>query len=94
MSELASVKAIVYGRVQGVFFRDFTSRQARELALVGYVRNLPGGSAVEVLAEGDKEELGKLVDWLGRGSPASAVERVESDWSEYTGSYQDFNIRY
>lgn len=94
MSELASVVAIAYGRVQGVFFRDFASRQAKELGLVGYVRNLPGGGAVEVHAEGKKETLGKLLDWLDTGSPASRVDRVESSWSEYTGAYSEFNIRY
>ncbi len=55
MTDLASVKAVVYGYVQGVFFRDFVSRQAAQLGLTGYVRNLPGGKAVEVHAEGERK---------------------------------------
>lgn len=51
MTDLTSVRATVSGRVQGVYFRDFTSRHARELGLTGYVRNLPDGKAVEVQAE-------------------------------------------
>jgi len=94
MKELASIQAIIHGRVQGVFYRDCTLRKAKELGLVGCVRNLPDASKVEVLAEGDKEELGKLVNWLDVGSPESTVERVDSNWSEYTGSYPDFRIKY
>ncbi len=51
MTDLASLYAVVYGYVQGVFFRAFVARQAKELGLTGFVRNLPGG-AVEVNAEG------------------------------------------
>lgn len=93
-SELAAVHAVVRGRVQGVFFRDFVSRRARELALSGYVRNLPGGEAVEVRAEGERNRLEQLVDYLHKGPPAASVKRVETDWSGYTGGYTGFNIRY
>jgi len=93
MADLASVRVIVYGYVQGVFFRAFASRWAIELGLTGYVRNLPGG-AVEVNAEGEREKLQRLIDYLGVGPPAARVEKVETDWSEYTGSYSGFDIRY
>ena len=94
MSDLASVRAIVYGRVQGVYFRDFTLRQARELGLTGYVRNLPDGKAVEVQAGGEGNKLEKLIGYLKVGPPGARVERVESNWSEYTGSYSNFSVRY
>jgi acylphosphatase len=94
MAELASVQAIVYGYVQGVFFRAFVSRRAKELGLVGYVRNLPGGEAVEVNAEGERKQLEELIGYLKLGPPAAKVERVITKWSEYGGSYSGFNIRY
>ena len=94
MTDLASVRAIVNGRVQGVFFRDFVFRRAAELGLTGYVRNLPGGRAVEVRAEGEREQLEKLISYLRVGPPAARVEKVATDWSEYTGSYSRFSIRY
>ena len=94
MSELASVHAIVYGRVQGVFFRAFVSRQAAELGLTGYVRNLRDREAVEVQAEGERKQLEKLVDHLKVGPPGARVEKVVTDWSEHTGSYSGFSIRY
>ena len=93
MSDLASVRAIVYGRVQGVFYRAFTSRQAKELGLTGYVRNLPDGG-VEVQAYGERKQLEKLINTLMIGPPAAAVEKIVTDWPEYSGSYSDFDIAY
>ncbi len=94
MTDLASVQAMVYGRVQGVFFRAFTLRQARELGLTGYTRNLPDGKAVEVQAEGERNKLERLIDHLKVGPSAAKVEKVVTNWSEYTGSYTGFSIRY
>ena len=94
MTDLASVQAIVYGRVQGVYFRDFTSRHAAELGLTGYVRNSPDGKAVEVQVEGERNQLERLIDYLKDGPPGAIVERVETNWSEYTGSCSNFSIRY
>ncbi len=94
MTDLASVQAIVNGRVQGVYFRAFTSRQARELGLTGYVRNLPDWNAVEVQAEGERNKLERLIEYLKVGPPGARVEKVVTNWSEYTGSYSNFSIRY
>jgi len=94
MADLASVQATVYGRVQGVFFRSFVSRQATRLGLTGYVRNLPDGEAVEVQAEGERKQLAELLSYLKIGPPGAKVEKVETSWSEYSGSYSHFSIRY
>jgi len=93
MTDLASVEVIVYGYVQGVFFRDFTSRQAVKLGLSGYVRNVAGGG-VEVRAEGERKQLEKLIGYLKVGPPAARVERVVTKWSEHTGRYSSFSVRY
>jgi len=92
-TDLASVQAIVYGYVQGVFFRAFVSQRASELGLTGYVRNLPN-EAVEVVAEGEREKLERLIGYLHTGPPAARVEKVVTSWSEYTGKYSGFNVRY
>ena len=91
--DLASVQATVYGYVQGVFFRAFASRRAKGLGLTGYARNLPGG-AVEVKAEGERKQLEELIGYLKVGPPGAKVEKVITNWSEYTGNYPGFNIRY
>ncbi len=87
MADLASVRVVVYGYVQGVFFRAFASRRARALGLTGYVRNLPGREAVEVNAEGERKQLEKLIDYLKLGPPTARVGKVVTKWSEYTGNY-------
>lgn len=92
-TDLASVHAVVYGYVQGVFFRAFVSRKASELGLSGYVRNLPQG-AVEVVAEGERKQLEKLTSQLKIGPPSARVERVTVNWSGYSGKYRDFSVRY
>ena len=94
MTDLTSVLVIAHGYVQGVCFRAFASRQATELGLTGYTRNLSGGEAVEVQAEGERKQLEGLIGYLKVGPPAARVERVETIWSEYTGSYSRFSIRY
>ena len=93
MADLASLHAIVYGFVQGVFFRAFVSRQARALGLNGYVRNLPEG-AVEVQAEGERNRLEELIGYLKVGPPGARVEKVVTNWSEYTRNYSGFNVKY
>lgn len=94
MSDPASVKVIVHGSVQGVFFRDFTRRKAEELGLTGYVCNLPGGSSVEVVAEGEKANLEKLIGHLRTGPPRSVVEKTEVSWLPPGNSYSRFSVRY
>ena len=93
MTDLASVQAIVYGYAQGVFFRAFASRWATELGLTGYARNVPGGR-VEINAEGERKQLEKLIDHLKVGPSAARVKKVVTNWSEYSGNYSVFSIRY
>jgi len=94
MTDLASVQAIVYGLVQGVFFRAFVQRHATRLGLAGYVRNLPSGEAAEVHVEGERKQLEELIGYLKIGPPGARAEQVVTNWSEYTGSYSRFSIRY
>ncbi len=93
MSEKASFLALVSGRVQGVFFRMFVVREAKALGVAGRVRNLPDGR-VEVIAEGEKEKLNKLIEKLRQGPPAAIVEKVQVEWDEYRHEYDDFQIDY
>jgi acylphosphatase len=87
-----AVRAIVRGRVQGVWYRVYTERKARELGVFGHVRNLPDGS-VEILAEGDPSGVDRLVEWTWTGSPHSSVTEVEVE--DRTGAgLTSFDIRY
>jgi acylphosphatase len=93
MADLASLQATVSGRVHGVFYRAYVESRAGALNLTGYVRNLPGGR-VEVRAEGEQEQLEKLVRYLEMGSPAARVDKVVTRWGEYQGLFSDFRVRY
>ncbi|MCK5434158.1 MAG: acylphosphatase [Dehalococcoidales bacterium] len=93
MADLASVQVIVYGHVQGVFFRAFVSTRATQLGLTGYVRNLSGGT-VGVNAEGERKQLDQLISYLKVGPPPAKVEKVATNWSEYSGNYAGFKVRY
>ena len=62
----ARVHILISGRVQGVFFRAETRRAASALGVKGWVRNLPGGD-VEVVAEGRKPELDRLIEFCRKG---------------------------
>jgi len=86
------VHLFVAGRVQGVFFRAYTQARARELGLVGYVRNLPDGR-VEIVAEGEEEALRKLVSFSHQGPPLAQVTGVKERWEPPTGEFADFEIR-
>ena len=73
---MVCLRCLVSGRVQGVFYRATTQRQAQTLGLTGWARNLPDGR-VEVLACGESQAVEKLKDWLWVGPARAEVTRVE-----------------
>ncbi len=91
--ESKRMHALVHGRVQGVFFREYTRRQAVELGLVGWVRNLPGGS-VETEFQGRLEQVKSMLNWLSTGSPLSLVTGVDSREIQSSIGGQEFEIRF
>lgn len=70
------VHVFISGRVQGVFFRDYTRREAEKLGLRGWVRNLPDGR-VEAVFDGPEDSLEKMIAWCRQGSPRARVDNVE-----------------
>ncbi len=84
---------VVTGHVQGVCFRWYTQREASRLALRGWVRNLPDGG-VEILAEGERADLGQLIAWAQHGPSEAEVDEVRSEWLAATGEFSGFEIRY
>ena len=82
---------VVSGMVQGVFFRQVTSEQARQLGVAGWVRNRPDGR-VEAVFEGPQDAVDELVSWCHEGTPWSDVERVEVIPEEPEG-LEAFRIR-
>lgn len=93
MSQQSALHAIVHGLVQGVNFRYFVLRNAKSLGLTGYAANRYDGT-VEVVAEGEREKLEQLLKQLHTGSRSSKVSKVDASWSEPSGKYRDFDVRY
>jgi len=89
----ARLHAIVEGIVQGVSFRYYTVRKARNLGLTGWVANRWDGK-VETVAEGPREKLETFLTFLHQGSPSAVVSRVVPQWGKATGNFADFRIHY
>ena len=91
--ESKRIHALVHGRVQGVFFRDYTRREALRLGVTGWVRNLATGS-VETEFEGNPDQVKAMLDWLSIGSPQSLVSRVDHHEIAASGENHGFDIVY
>jgi len=86
-------RAIVRGRVQGVSFRYYTLGMARELGVLGFVRNRWDGT-VEIVAEGQEASLHRFLTWLHTGPRWARVEDVDVEWQEPTGGFKQFEVRF
>jgi len=75
MSGAVACKIRLYGRVQGVFLRQWSVHQARELGVAGWVRNMPNGS-VEAYLTGPDEAVSAMVERLRQGPAAARIEDV------------------
>lgn len=84
---------IISGRVQGVGFRYFTYRTAKEHQLKGWVKNLYDGT-VEVVVTGSRKKVAKMIEKLKEGPPSARVQDIEEiDKPPNTGQLEDFSIR-
>lgn len=87
------INVIISGDVQGVGFRAWARGVARKLGLVGWVKNREEGS-VEVVAEGEKKELEKLIMDCHDGPDMAMVEMVDVTWEEPTDEFVGFEVVY
>ncbi len=89
---LYAAKIKVSGRVQDVSFRSFTKRNADIVGIKGFVRNI--SNAVEVVAEGDKDNIEVLIEAIRSGPERAIVKNVDVEWRPYSGMYPDFKVIY
>jgi acylphosphatase len=87
------VHVLVKGIVQGVFYRDFTQRQAEKLGLAGWVRNVRDGR-VEAVAEGAAEDVERWVAALRQGPSSARVDEVEVVQGDAAEELSGFEVRY
>lgn len=90
---ICRVRAIIKGKVQGVFFRASAAEIAKSFNIHGYVRNRNDNS-VELDAEGTKDKLIELLQWCAKGPPEALVESVETTWLDNLIHYPNFTIQY
>jgi acylphosphatase len=90
-TEVIRRRVVVHGRVQGVFFRDSTRERASAHGVSGWARNRPDGP-VEVVLEGPREEVERVLRFLETGPPRARVESVDVSEEEPEG-LSGFEIR-
>jgi acylphosphatase len=81
------------GRVQGVGFRFTAEDVALGLEVTGWVKNLPD-SRVEVVAEADEKILQQYLEQVRNSFLKKYITKEDVSWSEATGKYSDFQIRF
>lgn len=85
------IHLVVRGRVQGVFYRASAAREAKRLGLTGWVKNRQDG-AVEMVIEGEEDQVKDFLSWAQHGPSTARVENVETRWRSYTGEHPNFRI--
>ncbi|RQD64730.1 MAG: acylphosphatase [Desulfonatronovibrio sp. MSAO_Bac4] len=89
---MKSMRCVISGKVQGVYFRAWTKEQADSLGIKGWVRNISEGR-VEVLAQGTDENMVEFKKRLIQGSSMSEVKNIECEDMDYDKEYSIFEIR-
>ena len=87
-----SVNIVVSGKVQGVWFRAATQKQAEKLGVTGWVRNLATG-AVEIHAQGTSSAIEELIHWSHKGSTFAKVKQVQVTELSETEPFSSFEIK-
>jgi acylphosphatase len=90
---LTAKHIIITGRVQGVFFRKNAKQKATEFKINGWVKNTPGDK-VEILAQGNEENLNKFIAWCKQGPQKAIVENLEVVKKQADNNLKEFSILY
>jgi acylphosphatase len=88
---MREILCIVYGNVQGVFYRRFIQTKAQELGITGTAANLDDGT-VEIVAQGPEKDLRTLLESIYAGTDEAEVESANVEWGPVTDKVPDFTI--
>ena len=93
MTDFVRAHIFVKGRVQGVGFRAHVEYHARQIGgLTGWVRNV-GYNTVEAIADGERENVERLIEMMKQGPSMSRVDESTVEWEESTGEFREFGVR-
>lgn len=87
---MRTLRLVIHGRVQGVWFRESMRQKAEQLGITGWVRNRADGT-VEAVVQGDDANIAAMVRWARAGPPQASVTRL--DHSDATGIFLSFEKR-
>ena len=95
MTENEKIRAHIFvaGKVQGVFYRGNTRKQAEKSGVTGWVKNMADGR-VEAVFEGEKEKVEEMVNWARKGPIWAKIEALDVIWEDFKGEFKGFEIRY
>ncbi len=93
MEKQVRAHVVIFGKVQGVFFRMETKSAAQRFGVSGWVRNKRDGS-VEAVFEGNQKNVELILDWCKKGAPLSRVQEVDIKQEDYKGEFNGFKITY
>lgn len=93
MEEKIRAHIFASGKVQGVFYREKTRKQAEKIGVTGWVKNLADGR-VEAIFEGDRDKVEKMVNWARKGPIWAKIEALDVVWEDHHGEFNGFEIRY
>lgn len=85
------IHVIIQGNVQGVNFRSEARFLARRMQLTGWVMNK--GSTVELVAEGEEDDLKELLRWCQRGPRTAKVENIQTEWQTAKKEFKRFEVK-
>ncbi|MDX1611704.1 MAG: acylphosphatase [Candidatus Thermoplasmatota archaeon] len=89
---MQQVHVFISGKVQGVFFRDSTRRQAQALGVNGWVRNLPDGR-VEGVFQGEEKAVDELLAWCKQGPERARVSDLVVEPQAPEEAFEGFRVR-
>jgi len=84
------INVLIFGNVQGIFFRTNIKRVALDLGLKGYVRN--SNEEVEAVFEGEEAKIEKILEFCRIGPIGAEVNKIEIKEEEFKGEFDDFKI--
>ncbi|TFG47178.1 MAG: acylphosphatase [Dehalococcoidia bacterium] len=91
MSATSAARITLYGRVQGVGFRNYVLKEAGRLSVYGCVKNMPDGSVL-VVAEGSTANLKAFEKVLKKGPLLASVSSINIENLPPTGEFTSFSV--
>ena len=93
VENIKTYNVLISGRVQGVGFRYFAVSAAEQFGIKGYVRNVRGGK-VEIVCQGDEEELKPFIEEVKKGPSFSVIADAVIEEMPEDKKYNSFEIKY